>query len=192
VPAGAIENGPLTARMAVPDAAVPRVERALLLRLCPEDRFRELAAHLRLAHPDADLDVLCQDAATGWVGAEASRLHPVPYGPGRFTVATLGLRRLAALWRRRYDLVVVPYAERSGTGYAQAECAALIIGRGRAWGATAWPGLSGAVWAFSWISFAAARLTRAWSALAGVWMLIAATLRGAGRWRALVARTEER
>lgn len=166
------------------------VSRVLLLRTCPQPRALRIAADLRAAYPEARLDVLCQDEWLEPTGTALPDARCIAYGSGSFTLKKLGARRLHALRRARYDLVVLPYNHASATGYRHAEVAALLAGRGRVLCYAAWSNDTYPLPLRTWSSFPRQAIARSFLLLPMAVMVLRAL--GKAAWRRLVTRPPAR
>jgi hypothetical protein len=95
--------------------------------------LRALAA-LRAGNRDAHITVLTNDDSARAIEASGHADEIVRYSPVRFGLFAAGLRRLAALRARRFDLVLVPYAGSSWLPFWNVGRFGLALGGG----ATRW------------------------------------------------------
>jgi glycosyltransferase involved in cell wall biosynthesis len=194
-PARHIEDDDPPAAVRVDDAPnglVPNmtVSRILLLRTCPQPRALRIAAELRNVYPNARLDVLGQDQWREAIGTALPDARYIPYGNGPLTLRKLGWRRLNALHRAGYDLVVLPYNLASETGYRHAELVALVAGGGSVLCYAAWTDDVYPLPLRTWSSFPRQAFGRTLFMVPAAGLVLRAL--GKGIWRRLVTRRPAR
>jgi colanic acid/amylovoran biosynthesis glycosyltransferase len=106
----------------------PGRRRGLVIRSIPLGLLARKLLLLRERYPDVQWDVLTTESSA-WQVRHTPLVHQVQtYADGRLSLRAIGRPRLAELHDRNYDLVVVPYADDIGSGFAHVRRVGAAIG----------------------------------------------------------------
>jgi colanic acid/amylovoran biosynthesis glycosyltransferase len=106
----------------------PGRRRGLVIRSIPLGLLARKLLLLRERYPDVQWDVLTTESSANAVRHAPLVNHVHTYADGRLSLRAIGRTRLAELHDRSYDLVVVPYADDIGAGFAHVRRAGAAIG----------------------------------------------------------------
>jgi glycosyltransferase involved in cell wall biosynthesis len=102
--------------------------RGLVIRSIPLGLLARKLLLLRERYPDVQWDVLTTESSAERV-RQTPLIHQVrTYTDGRLSLRAIGRARLAELFDTSYDLVVVPYGDDIGSGFAHVRRAGAAIG----------------------------------------------------------------
>lgn len=106
----------------------PGRRRGLVVRSIPLGLLAKKLLLLRERYPDMQWDVLTTESSADQVRRTPLVNQVHTYADGRLSLRAVGRERLTELHDRSYDLVVVPYADDIGSGFAHVRRAGAAIG----------------------------------------------------------------
>jgi colanic acid/amylovoran biosynthesis glycosyltransferase len=106
----------------------PGRRRGLVIRSLPLGLLAKKLLLLRERYPDVQWDVLTTESSAKQVRQTPLVSQVQTYADGRLSLRAIGRTRLAELHDKNYDLVVVPYADDIGSGFAHVRRAGAAIG----------------------------------------------------------------
>src|SRR5688572_941028 len=114
----------------------PGRRRGLVIRSIPLALLAKKLLLLRERYPDVQWDVLTTESSAPQVRETPLVDHVWTYDDGRLSLRRIGRALLTELHDRTYDLVVVPYADDIGAGFAHVRRAGTAIGGHRVFALT--------------------------------------------------------
>ena len=114
----------------------PGRRRGLVIRSIPLALLAKKLLLLRERYPDVQWDVLTTESSAPQVRETPLVGHVWTYDDGRLSLRRIGRALLTELHDRTYDLVVVPYADDIGAGFAHVRRAGTAIGGHRVFALT--------------------------------------------------------
>jgi colanic acid/amylovoran biosynthesis glycosyltransferase len=106
----------------------PGRRKGLVIRSIPAGLLAKKLLLLRQRYPDVQWDVLTTESSAAQLRQSPLVGQVFSYPDGRLSLRRIGRAQLTALHERDYDLVVVPYADDIGSGFAHVRRAAAAIG----------------------------------------------------------------
>lgn len=106
----------------------PRRRRGLLIRSIPIGLMAKKLLLLRQRYPDVQWDVLTTESSATQVAGAPLVSKVWTFTDGHVSLRRIGRARLTELHDREYDLVVAPYGDDIGVGFANVRRAAAAIG----------------------------------------------------------------
>jgi glycosyltransferase involved in cell wall biosynthesis len=106
----------------------PGRRRGLVIRSIPLGLLAKKLVLLRQRYPDVQWDVLTTESSAAAVRQTPLVGEVLTYEDGRLSLRGIGRTRLTELHDRNYDLVVVPYADDIGSGFAHVRRAGAAAG----------------------------------------------------------------